>query len=252
MIPAFATDFTSWRNSSRTLLERNVAPEHVHWDTQHQNDLFSTKPSAGTATSQHKVSKHFIELAKTVACFRDDKKWSLLYRTLWRLKHNEPYLLSITTDNDIYELNRMAKAVRRDSHKMKAFVRFREHNGHYIAWHEPSHLITERTAPFFARRFSTMRFAILTPDKCAYWDTQTLSFSDGLTRDQAPKGDELEELWKTFYRNIFNPARIKINMMKSEMPVKYWHTMPETELIKDMLAEAPKRIQKMIDNMPKK
>ena len=54
----------------------------------------------------------------------------------------------------------MAKAVRRDKHKMHAFVRFREvgreRNAHYVAWFEPEHHIVEAAAPFFARRFADM------------------------------------------------------------------------------------------------
>jgi len=50
----------------------------------------------------------------------------------------------------------MAKSVRRDIHKMRAFVRFRkigEDGGErYIAWFEPDHFIVERNAPFFVRR----------------------------------------------------------------------------------------------------
>ena len=68
----------------------------------------------------------------------------------------------------------MAKAVRRDEHKMHAFVRFREigreRDAHYVAWFEPEHHIVELAAPFFARRFADMPWSILTPDLCAHWD----------------------------------------------------------------------------------
>ena len=120
--------------------------------------------------------------------------------------------MKITTDDDVYALQMMVKQVNRDAHKMKAFVRFREIVGEentYVAWHEPMHLIVERTAPFFMRRFTTMNWSILTPDTCAHWNGKTLSFSEGVTRAHAPDRDDMEELWKTFYRHIFNPARIK-------------------------------------------
>lgn len=68
----------------------------------------------------------------------------------------------------------MAQAVRRDLHKMKAFVRFRsvhderfrahpEDGPLHVAWFEPEHHIVGAVAPFFARRFTQMRWAILTP-----------------------------------------------------------------------------------------
>lgn len=247
-----AYNFASWRNVSRTLLKEQIPPEYVYWGQYGQDDLFgeknSDKPHAtDTQENTHKVSKQFLSIATAAACYRDPKRWSVLYRILWRLTHNEPYLLSVSTDPDIRTLHEMAKAVSRDNHKMKAFVRFRKtESNHYIAWHEPSHLIVERAAPFFARRFNTMTFSILTPDACAHWNQESLTFSEGVNRSKAPSADELETLWKTFYRHIFNPARIKVDMMKSEMPMKFWHTLPETELIPDMLADAPRRVQEMI------
>ena len=33
--------------------------------------------------------------------------------------------------------------------------------------------------------------------------------------------------------------------MRSEMPVKYWRNLPETRLIPEMLADAPRRVQAM-------
>ena len=63
----------------------------------------------------------------------------------------------------------MEKAVRRDIHKMHAFVRFRKigegGDERYVAWFEPEHFIVERNAPFFVRRFTGMRWSILTPDR---------------------------------------------------------------------------------------
>lgn len=259
--------FEQWRKISRQLLQNNIPPEQVHWQTENQSELFGNEQKLSEINSKRtfKVSKEFIDLASTAACYRCDKRWALLYRVLWRLTHGEPYLLKMASDDDICLLNKMEKEVRRDSHKMKAFVRFRkmteqniENNiatrtnekEFYLAWHQPSHFTLARTAPFFVRRFAAMNWAILTPDLCAYWDGNSLRFGKGLSRQEAksetPKEDEMEDLWKTFYWNIFNPARIKVNMMKSEMPMKFWHTLPEAQLIPDMLNTASGRVEEMI------
>ncbi len=144
----------------------------------------------------------------------------------------------------------MEKAVRRDAHKMKAFVRFRRivdaSGEHYIAWHRPDHYSLRSTCDFFARRFDVMRWTIMTPDESASWDGREISFGPGMPRSEAPRNDELEELWKTYYANIFNPARIKLQAMRAEMPKKHWPTMPETELIDQMLRDAPARVEQMV------
>ena len=93
--------------------------------------------------------------------------FALLYRLLHRLRR-ERGVLDNPADPLMARLNGLAKAVRRDSHKMRAFVRFREVPGdgprrRFAAWFEPEHLIVPRNAPFFARRFADMDWTILTP-----------------------------------------------------------------------------------------
>ena len=62
--------------------------------------------------------------------------------------------------------------------------------------------------------------------------------------------DASEALWGTYFANIFNPARIHLNAMRSEMPLKYWKNLPETRLIPEMLENAEARVQKMRAAMP--
>ena len=96
----------------------------------------------------------------------------------------------------------MAKAVRRDEHKMHAFVRFREigreQKSHFVAWFEPEHHIVELAAPFFARRFADMPWSILTPDVCAHWDGHAVSITPGVSQgrgaDRRPAGGNLAAL----------------------------------------------------------
>lgn len=151
-------------------------------------------------------------------------------------------LLNIATDPDVGRIRDMAKAVRHDEHKMHAFVRFREigreRNSHFVAWFEPEHHIVEFAAPFFMRRFADMEWSILTPDLCAHWDGHALSFTPGVSRSDAPSKDRLEEFWRSYYASIFNPARLKVKAMQTEMPKKYWRNLPEASLIKPLIAGA--------------
>ena len=140
----------------------------------------------------------FVELAQTAILHRDPQRFALLYRLLWRLRANHE-LLQLATDPDVAQVQALAKAVRRDQHKMQAFVRFREigrepHN-RFVAWFEPEHHIVEATAPFFARRFADMAWSILTPEICAHWDGHAVAFTPGIGRAEAPSEDRLEEMW---------------------------------------------------------
>ncbi|MGB7347208.1 MAG: UdgX family uracil-DNA binding protein [Pirellulaceae bacterium] len=244
--------FDDWRAEARRLLAQEIEPADVNFSSSpNQPLLFAGDQQESLPTTTSNVPKPFLDLARNVACHRRANRWELLYRTLWRLTHGERSLLQITTDDDVHELHQMQKAVTRDVHKMKAFVRFRkvespDDSQNYVAWHRPDHRIVRLAAPFFARRFKGMKWTILTPDESVTWDQNELQYGLGLPASEAPGGDELEELWKTYYASIFNPARVKVAMMKREMPVRHWPTLPEAELIDDLLQQAPKRVAEMI------
>jgi DNA polymerase len=65
-------------------------------------------------------------------------------------------------------------------------------------------------------------------------------------RADAPQGDPVEDLWRSYYASIFNPARLKVSAMLSEMPKKYWKNLPEAELIPQLIAGAQAREAAMV------
>ena len=244
-------DFDEWRAAARAMLSAGVAPADVAFVT--GDDLLlagETEPPVGEARPL-RIPKAFVDVARPVACHSDPARFDRLYRVLWRIASGERSLMADAADPDVSELRRMAKQISRDVHKTRAFVRFRrtlaeDGTEHFVAWHRPDHPILTLTGDFFARRFSDMRWTILTPRESASFDLQTVVYGPGVPRSEAPRGDELEVLWKTYYANIFNPARIKLGAMRAEMPVKHWATLPETALIPDLLRDAPRRVDTMI------
>ena len=242
--------FAQWRREARILLENGARPEEIVWSTE-DSLIASDLQARGTLDSGPLiVPRKFVTLSERVACHRDPQKWPLLYGVLWRLTHGEPSLLDVEVDPEMHRLLMMDKAVHRDCHKMKAFVRFRRLDGeegyHYVAWHRPDHLIVRAVAPFFVARFGILRWTILTPDQSAGWDGNALRFGPGVPSSHAPAPDELEDLWRTYYGAIFNPARIKLKAMRREMPVRHWPTLPETTLIDALLRDAPRRVEEMM------
>ncbi len=119
---------------------------------------------------------------------------------------------------------------------------------HFIAWHKPAHRILALAAPFFSERFAVMRWTILTPDNSVSWDPSIgkATFGPGADRDQAPDHDELEDLWRSYYSSIFNPARLNPSLMRSHMPAKYWSTLPEVDLLPSLITKAQDRVESMI------
>ena len=252
--------FEAWRESARSLLYAGVLPENVDLaDTTAgvTEWLFAASASAlKTASSPLYVPRSFLERAKVVACHRDSDRWNLLYRLLFRLQKSRD-LMKLEIDYDVAEFRRLEHQVRRDLHKMHAFVRFRkvatESGDRFVAWYVPAHRVLRLAAPFFAERFAVMQWTILTPDESVQWDPieKDLTFGRGAHRECAPQQDDFEELWRTYYSSIFNPARTNLNAMRSEMPVRYWKNLPELQTLPGLLAEADSRVNTMLARQPK-
>lgn len=251
--------FIEWQPLARFLLHQNVPPQAVFWQSDPTDDLFThnhnhlslnTLPKPEN-TKPININRHFLPLARYAACHNDPQRFAVLYRLLWRLAYDNRDLLLDITDSDVRTANRWAKQVGRERHKMKAFVRFRRvdftaGDPIYIAWFEPEHYSLKLTADFFRERFYNMEWSILTPYLCAHWSEHSLNFTPGCAREQAPAYDQLDEYWRTYYANIFNPARLKVKAMCAEMPQKYWHNLPEATLIKPLIEQAERIKQDML------
>jgi DNA polymerase len=289
---ATATDFASWRKAARGLLGAGVPPEQVGWEGGRQPDLLagagelhragagelhragagdSYRAGAGDSYragagdvhhagarsdrgSAPAIPRTLLDALEACACHRD-RPWPLMYRLLWRATHGEREVLDLAADDDVRALALSVKAVNRDCHKMKAFVRFREapdgaDGVRYVAWFEPEHHILARVAPFFVTRFAGMRWTIATPDGVATWDGERLALLAPEAAGALPAADAAEPLWRTYYERIFNPARLNVSMMRKEMPVRYWKHLPEAAAIPALVAAAGTRTRRMIEAPP--
>lgn len=210
-------------------------------------------------------TRSFEGLGRRAARHSDSTRYDLLYRILWRIQSEGRALLRAAADDDVRLLETLARQVRRDAHKAKAFVRFRKFessagalkargvdDGHdwYVAWHRSDHDVLPLVADFFAERFSDQRWAILTPMRSVHWDLTGLTFSPGVSEGDARSGStcdsSLEALWRSYYASTFNPARANLRATLQEMPSRYWRTMPETALIPDLLSAAGGETGRMV------
>ncbi|MDT0576672.1 UdgX family uracil-DNA binding protein [Croceicoccus sp. F390] len=253
-------DFDAWRDQARNLLLQNIPPDRIIWTEAGtgSGDLFAsaepvtpvTVPAATSESPPPRVPRQFIVFAKIAILHSDPERFSLLYRLLWRLQ-SQPHLLDDAADADVRLFASHLRAVRRDVHKMRAFLRFRmteteDGAEHYIAWFEPFHHILRHNAGFFVDRFANMQWSILTPGGSLHWDGEILREGPAADRTDAPADDPAEALWRGYYASIFNPARLKVGAMLKEMPKKYWKNMPEAQLIPALVAGAQAREAAMV------
>ncbi len=120
-----ATGRANWCNAA-------ISPDRVTWlEPGAAGDLFAVGadgehplPAPPADAPQPRASKRFVSLAKNAALHSDPERFALLYRLLWQHQTN-PRIMEDLADDDVRRAIELDKAVRRDSHKMHAFVRFR-------------------------------------------------------------------------------------------------------------------------------
>ena len=268
---AHPADVVGWRTAARRLLAHGVPPVSVTWTVAGAQPALFTDDPAGTlpaeppAAATVRVPRRFVELADLALCHSDPERFALLYGLLWRVNRGEREVLNDPGDPLVRRVESLERAVRREIHHMHAFVRFRQvetpetgaeggEDGPYVAWFEPAHHVVEAAAPFFVRRFTSMRWSILTPLRCAHWDGmgdgQEVTFSPGVQRNAAPDGDALDDLWRTYYAATFNPARVNPAVLQTNMPKRYWENLPEATLIPELVKGAADRTRRMVDAAP--
>lgn len=242
-----------WRDAARMCLAKDVAPGEVSW----LETAGPTPPPEAASRaravrnrdrdeppSYFRVPKPFLELARLASCHRDRGKWELLYRALWRITHGERNLLEMRIDHDVYRLEQLAEAVRRDARRMQAAVRFHrlDHlpGDNYVAWHASEHHTLRLVAPFFAQRFRMFHWALFTPDESAFWNGKTLEFGPGAPLNQAPTAEQLAKLWHARCPAKFSAGPLALELRPDKPPTRLGTTAAEARLWENVLDELPR------------
>ena len=131
------TDWQGFRTAARALVQAHVPPQAVDWRCQADaaEDLFAPEATSHNALPPPapdapalRVPTDFVQLCEQLILHRDPARFALMYRLLWRMAQggNEAEAARHDPlDADRMQAHHMVRAVRRDMHKMHAFVRFR-------------------------------------------------------------------------------------------------------------------------------
>ncbi|WP_310179854.1 UdgX family uracil-DNA binding protein [Duganella sp. 3397] len=244
--------FAEWRTAARDLVARSIAPEYVEWASEPEDgDLFSGFGSQAGATAlkaapppgaELRLPRQVMDMIEDAACFNALDRWSFLYKVIWRWHLGERDVVS-PADPDGARLYAMVKAVHREQHDMHAYVRFRERKEEdgaprFVAWFEPTHDVLPQVARHFARRMGPITWLIATPGQAILWDGEKLIEAPSLLRSAADIEDAGEALWLTYYRSIFNPARVNADLLRSHIPSRFWKNLPEGAIVPAMVTAA--------------
>jgi DNA polymerase len=252
--PLLVDTFAEWREAARELLVHGVAPELVTWGTPHAGgDLFTSAPAPAEPPHNPpilltepkpppRLPRSLMDMLQAAACCRVPDRWAFLYRVIWRWQQGQHDVQS-PADEDGARLHAMVKAVHREEHDMHAYIRFRERPAEagpprFVAWYEPQHDVLPQVAEHFISRMGKVSWMIATPEASVLWDGHTLHNTGPLVNNADDLQDTGEALWLTYYRSVFNPARLNTIVMQQHIPSHRWKNLPEGKIVPQMVSEA--------------
>ncbi|KPA91120.1 MULTISPECIES: TIGR03915 family putative DNA repair protein [Pseudomonas] len=244
-------DFATWRDQARVLLGHGIDPVDVTWSQGPVADLLagSTPLPTGPGVFCARVPAALLAQLEQAARYRGEQRWNLLYEVLWRVAHGDRTAM-LAGDRLGSELQRRIRQVGREAHHLHAFVRFvplpealaERLQLDLVAFHEPAHDILASASGHFAERLGRQRWLIATPRDGIRFDGETLDYRRHCPeqwRQWARHADDPgAELWLTYYRHIFNPARVNPDAMRQHMPGRFWRHLPEGPLIPRLVGQA--------------
>lgn len=170
---------------------------------------------------------------------RDDTLYRII-RTCLTTPHH--YRLNDYTDPDMLTLSQWVKSVHRETHRMKAFVRFaKAADGVYCAPIAPDFDVLPLTAPFFARRYADQAWLIadMRREYAISYDTHRLQLlaldAQALHgwQEQAMDADEpfYQRLWQDYFRATNIQERANRRLHLRHVPLRYWRYLTEKQTI---------------------
>ncbi|MFJ9990215.1 TIGR03915 family putative DNA repair protein [Pseudomonas putida] len=236
--------FDTWRKQARVLLGHGIDPANVTWGQGPMDDLLAipTPLPEGPGPFRARVPAALLAQLEQAARYRGVQRWNLLYEVLWRVAHGDRTAM-LAGDRLGSELQRRIKQVSREAHHLHAFVRFvplpeavaERLQLDLVAYHEPAHDILESASGHFADRLGRQRWLIATPTDGIRFDGSELDYRRQCPREWVDWARHAEdpgaEMWRTYYRSTFNPARLNPDALRLHMPGRFWRHLPEGMLI---------------------
>jgi probable DNA metabolism protein len=145
------------------------------------------------------------------------------------------------SNSAVWDVKKLAKKVKREAHRMEAFVRFKLTKDHlFYAIIEPDHNVLPLIAGHFKGRYADQRWLIYDARRKygIYYDLETLTTVElefklgaGSAKAIAEICDEREEffqeLWRRYFSSVNIKARKNMRLHIQHMPKRYWKHLPE-------------------------
>lgn len=141
-------------------------------------------------------------------------------------------VLSMLADDTVNQLQNAVKALTRESHQFKGFVRFSEYDKVLISVIEPKNFVLPLLAPHFSDRYPNEAFMIYdkTHKQALLYkprETVIVHAEDFHLPTASEKELRYRSLWKLFYDTITIEERYNPKCRMSHMQKRYWNNLTE-------------------------
>lgn len=156
------------------------------------------------------------------------------------MKSSNPKLLNDLADLYILEISKIVQSVNRESHRMKAFVRFqRMQNEYYFAEIEPDFNVLPLIKIFFTKRYADQNWIIFDVKRnyaMIYDKTETHFFYPNEEqlrnfkniKNQLHNSEKLyQSLWKSYFEKTNIKERKNLKLHYQQLPKRYWKYLTE-------------------------
>ena len=198
VVLAHETDFSGWRTATRALALAGIAADDIDWI------VGGDRPPTQLPYPMEKFSvpRALVALAETAIQARDPERFRLLYRLIRRAQEGD----HADDDPDTIRARRLALAVRRETHRMRALVRFLPMGRVHVGWFEPTEHVLDAVARDFAATFPHLPCSILTPERAAHWWSAAPHFTLGVTAADVSNDTTLQAAWQARFADLFTDA----------------------------------------------
>ncbi len=162
----------------------------------------------------------------------EEKEMRMLRFLLLGYKYG-PKVTKLSTNEDVYQLNKALLYLKNEAHFHVEFLRFSDLGGFLASEITPNNNVLPLIASHFCDRFSGENLMIYDKSHKLGFLYQNTGRREFFQADQVqlPPPDEEEEeyraLWKRFYNAVAVEGRINPKLRRTHMPMRYWPNMTE-------------------------
>lgn len=215
---AHQVDLATWRRATRYHVFAGTRPEDITWLVQPSEALFhpsSTDPQTLFSTPDEgkgellRLPRRLVERLVLAIQAHEPERFSLLYRLVFRVVHEQLDIRAAVGDPDVEQLDALAEVVTEETHRFRTDFAATFRHGRRGAWAcEPAHYIIEANAAYCLERVAEP-WAVQAGYRRMQWDGRIIQFGPGSEEGQnAPLSWQRDGagVWQGYPKTVLPPT----------------------------------------------